>query len=527
MTQPTDTPVLALSGIEKSFGATRALKGVDFELRAGEIHALCGENGAGKSTLMKIIDGIHQPDRGEIRVRGEKVVMDTPLRAQQLGIGLVHQEIALCPDVTIAENISMPLLNASRKWFVNFREINRIAREAIQPLADIDPELKLSDLSISHQQLVEIAKALTLDCDVLILDEPTAALTETESRALFDIMQKLKARGIGIIYISHRMAEVFEQCDRVTILRDGEYVCTEAVADTTPEDVVSKMVGRELSDLYPPKLEGDPEAGEVLLDVADLSDGRRFNDIGFRVHRGEIFGIAGLIGAGRSEMVKAICGLHPKTTGDIRFRGESVQVRNYQDSIRLGMVYLSENRKEDGLFIDLPIAGNVSALQLEQVSRGGFVSRGLEYRQASELTERLNLKYGSLADAVSSLSGGNQQKVAIARMLSVNPHLIIMDEPTRGIDVGAKSEIHRLIRELAGQGVGVIVISSELPEAIGLCDRVMVMHEGRNNGIVQGDELTEGTIIRLASGLVRTDAQPLANQHPDASSQTALRTAMP
>lgn len=506
----TDETVLELIGIDKSFGVTRALRGVDFNLRKGEIHALAGENGAGKSTLMKIIDGIHQPDAGEIKVHGRTTRIEDPLAAQQLGIGLVHQEIALCPDVSVAENISMPMLNASKRWFVNFREIRRIAREAIRPLADIDPDAKLYELSISNQQLVEIAKALTLNCDILIFDEPTAALTESESKVLFRIMQQLKAKGISIIYISHRMAEVFEQCDRITVLRDGQYVCTENIADTSPDEIVGRMVGRDLGELYPPKLSTPPEDGEVLLDVRGLSDERRFHDISFRVHHGEIFGIAGLIGAGRSEVVKAICGLHKRTAGELTFLGERADIATYQDSVALGIVYLSEDRKEDGVFLDLPIAGNIAALNLEQVSRHGFVNRRLEHNQAAELAQRLNLKCGSLEHPVSSLSGGNQQKVAIAKMLSVKPRLVIMDEPTRGIDVGAKSEIHRLTRDLASQGVGVIVISSELPEVVGLCDRVMVMCEGRSNGIVDGDAINEDRIIRLASGLGQA-AEPAAN----------------
>lgn len=498
-----DETVLELKGIDKAFGATRALRGVDFNLRKGEIHALAGENGAGKSTLMKIIDGIHQPDAGEIFVHGQLTRIADPLSAQKMGIGLVHQEIALCPDVTVAENISMPMLNASKRWFVNFREIRRIAREAIKPLADISPDARLDELSISNQQLVEIAKALTLNCDILIFDEPTAALTESESKALFRIMQQLKAKGISIIYISHRMAEIFQQCDRITVLRDGQFVCTENIADTSPDAIVGKMVGRDLGELYPPKLSTPPEAGEVLLEVKHLSDERRFHDIHFRVHRGEIFGIAGLIGAGRSEVVKAICGLHKRTSGELTFLGERAEIRNYQDSVALGIVYLSEDRKENGVFLDLPIAGNIAALDLDQVSRYGFVNRKLERQQAAELAQRLNLKCGSLEHPVSSLSGGNQQKVAIAKMLSVKPKLVIMDEPTRGIDVGAKSEIHRLTRDLASQGVGVIVISSELPEVVGLCDRVMVMCEGHSNGIVSGDAINEDHIIRLASGLTQ------------------------
>lgn len=515
MTDKATDIVLELRGIDKAFGATQALKGVDFSLRKGEIHALAGENGAGKSTLMKVIDGIHQPDGGEIRLHGRPVTIADPLQAQQLGIGLVHQEIALCPDISVAENISMPMLNASKKWFVNFREIRRIAREAIEPLANIDPDTKLCNLSISNQQLVEIAKSLTLKCDILIFDEPTAALTESESKALFRIMQTLKAQGISIIYISHRMAEIFEQCDRITILRDGQWVCTEVVAETSPQEVVGKMVGRELGKLYPPKLEKPAESEPVLLSVDAFSDGYRFNNIGFNVHRGEIFGIAGLIGAGRSEVVKAICGLFPKKTGTLSFLGEPVTIGNYQDSIKLGIVYLSEDRKENGVFLDLPIAGNVSALDLNRVSRHGFVSRRLEQSQAATLAEQLNLKYGSLDHPVSSLSGGNQQKVAIAKMLSVKPKLIIMDEPTRGIDVGAKSEIHKLMRELATQGVGVIVISSELPEVVGLCDRVMVMCEGESQGIVTGDDINEDRIIRLASGVSLVEASETKTEAED------------
>ncbi|WP_108126159.1 sugar ABC transporter ATP-binding protein [Saccharospirillum mangrovi] len=516
-----DETVLELIGIEKAFGATHALRGVDFNLRKGEIHALVGENGAGKSTLMKIIDGIHQPDAGEIKVHGQTTEIADPLTAQKLGIGLVHQEIALCPDVTVAENISMPMLNASKRWFVNFREIRRIAREAIKPLADIDPDARLHELSISNQQLVEIAKALTLNCNILIFDEPTAALTESESKALFRIMQELKAKGISIIYISHRMAEIFSQCDRITVLRDGQFVCTENIADTTPDAIVGKMVGRDLGELYPPKLSTPPEVGEVLLEVKNLSDERRFHDIHFRVHRGEIFGIAGLIGAGRSEVVKAICGLHKRTSGELTFLRERAEIRNYQDSVALGIVYLSEDRKENGVFLDLSIAGNIAALDLDQVSRYGFVNRRLEREQAKELAQRLNLKYGRLDHPVSSLSGGNQQKVAIAKMLSVKPRLVIMDEPTRGIDVGAKSEIHRLIRELASQGVGVIVISSELPEVVGLCDRVMVMCEGRSNGIVSGDAINEDRIIRLASGLGQSVEKTSADTVQSFSAQPA------
>ncbi|NAW87216.1 ATP-binding cassette domain-containing protein [Photobacterium halotolerans] len=494
------TPVLEIRNVTKTFGSTTALNNIRFDLLPGEVHAIAGENGAGKSTLMKIIDGIHQPDSGEMFINGEKVVVSSPLEAQKLGIGFVHQEIALCSDVSVAENIMMAKINSSAGWLVDYKTLYREAYEVVSQLADIDPRQKVSDLTISNQQLVEIAKALVLDCKILILDEPTAALTDQETDILFAIMQTLKARGISIIYISHRMAEIFEQCDRVSVFRDGHYIHTKRIEDTTPQAIVQSLVGREIANLYPPKCQGQVENNPVILDVEGLSDGQRFNDIDFKVYQGEIFGVAGLIGAGRSEMVKGLCGLHTKQRGNLRFNGQPITINCYRDAIDKGIVYLSEDRKEEGLFLDLSIAVNVSALKLELVSEHGLISKDKEFDQTRTLTDRLNLKSGSLHHKVSSLSGGNQQKVALAKILSVNPKLIILDEPTRGIDVGAKSEIHKLIRDLANTGVGIIVISSELPEVIGLSDRVMVMRESRQMGLLTGDHITEQNIMHLASG---------------------------
>ncbi len=495
--------VMEIVDVHKSFGATKALAGVNFTLHKGEIHALCGENGAGKSTLMKVIDGLHQPDSGDLYIKGNKVVIRGALEAQKLGIGFVHQEIVLCPDVSVAENINMALTNQSNKWFVNFAKMNTRAKESLKDIAPhINPAARLDSLRISEQQLVEIAKALTLDCEVLILDEPTAALTESESKALFSIMQSLKAKGISIIYISHRMAEVFEQCDRVTVLRDGIWISTEKVQNTSPNEVVKNMVGRDVGHLYPEKSQCSIADMEVMLEVSNLSDSNRFSNIGFKLHQGEIFGVSGLIGAGRSEMVKAICGLHERKTGNIHFQGKSISISHYSDSIDQGIVYLSEDRKEDGVFLDMSIARNVSVLKLDQVCNNlKCIDASVEREQAQRLTDKLKLKSAGMDKPVSSLSGGNQQKVALAKMLSVNPSIIILDEPTRGIDVGAKVEIHQLIRQLANEGVGVIVISSELPEVVGLCDRVMVMHEGKQQGTLGGDDITEQNIIHLASGL--------------------------
>jgi len=495
-----DDPILKITGLTKAFGPIKALRGVDFELRRGEIHALAGENGAGKSTLMNIVDGILKPDGGEIRLDGVPVTIHSPAMAQRLGIGFVHQEIALCPDVTVAENIFMAATNTSRSLLMDYRTLERRAAAILHRLGDIDPAALVGTLSISQQQLVEIAKALTLDCRVLILDEPTAALTEREAQVLFDIMRKLAAQGISIIYISHRMVEIFDNCHRVTVLRDGQYITTLNVAETTPGEVVSAMVGRVIDSLYPAKLADAERSDEVVLEVRGLTERRRFADVSFELRKGEILGLAGLIGAGRSEIVKGICRLEGEVTGEIRLHGRPLRLAHYADSIAAGLVYLSEDRKGDGLFLDMSIASNVSALKLDQVAgRAGIIDERAEAAQAERLGARLNLRYGHVGQALASLSGGNQQKVAIAKMLSVDPKVIFLDEPTRGVDVGAKAEIHRILRDLARSGVGIVVISSELPELIGVCDRVLVVREGRLAGEVTGEAMTEDRILYLAS----------------------------
>jgi len=494
--------LLELRGISKRFGASRALSGVDFSLHAGEIHALCGENGAGKSTLMNIIDGIHRPDEGEILLNGQKVVIDGPAHAMRLGIGLVHQEIALCADATVAENIFMPEINAGKAAWMNYASFNERAAKVLRRLGqDIDPAMPVGDLSISSQQLVEIAKALTLDCKVLILDEPTAALTDNESAALFRVLHDLKAQGIGIIYISHRMAEIFTHGDRVTVLRDGRNVHCGPLAGLTPDELVRRMVGRDLGNYYPPKQSVAESSGPVL-EVNDIADGERVHGVSFALKRGEILGIAGLMGAGRSELAETICGLRVARRGTVRLAGKALTIHKYSDALRAGIAYLSEDRKAAGVFLDLPIAQNVSSMALGRVSSAwGLLQRSAEHKLAKTLGAKLNLKSDGVAIEVSSLSGGNQQKVAIAKLLATNPSVLLMDEPTRGVDVGAKSEIHHILRELANQGVGVIVISSELPEIIGLCDRALVIRDGQVAGELESNEMTEEALLRLASGL--------------------------
>lgn len=492
--------ILNMTNIHKAFGPVRALRSAAFELRRGEIHALAGENGAGKSTLMHIIDGILQPDGGEILLDGKPVKISSPNAANRLGIGFVHQEIALCPEISVAENMFMSETGQSKSWFMNYRDLGKRAATILREIGDIDPASRAGDLSISQQQIVEIAKALTLDCRILILDEPTAALTETEAQTLFRIMHRLAERGIAIIYISHRMAEIFEHCDRITVMRDGCHIRTENISEISPEEVVNSMVGRVLDKLYPPKLAEEEKSNDVILSVRGLNEGKRVFDVDFDLRRGEILGLAGLIGAGRSEIVRAVCRLEGKPKGEVTLRGRPLRLKDYRDSIREGLVYLSEDRKGDGLFLNMSIAANVSALDVGRISNGmGFIERRKEMKRADELGRRLKLRANSVGDAVSTLSGGNQQKVALAKMLSVEPQVVFLDEPTRGVDVGAKAEIHRQIRELAREGVGVIVISSELPELIGVSDRVLVVREGRIAGEVEGEDMTEEKIMQLAS----------------------------
>jgi ribose transport system ATP-binding protein len=505
--------VLSMTDVHKSFGPVQALRGAQLELRRGEIHALAGENGAGKSTLMHIIDGILQPDRGEIRLDGAPVRIASPNAANRLGIGFVHQEIALCPEISVAENMFMAETGRSRTLLMDYRALVVRAGEILKEIGDIDPRRRAGDLSISQQQIVEIAKALTLDCRILILDEPTAALTETEAQTLFKIMRRLADRGIAIIYISHRMAEIFQHCDRITIMRDGCHIKTADIAAITPEDVVNSMVGRVLDKLYPPKQAPDAKSDDVILSVRNLTEGRRVSNVSFELRKGEILGLAGLIGAGRSEIVRAICRLEGKAEGEVVLKGRKLSLRDYRDSIREGLVYVSEDRKGDGLFLNMSIASNVSALDLKRVANPfGLISRRQETARAEHYGTRLKLRSNGVGDAVNTLSGGNQQKVALAKMLSVEPEVVFLDEPTRGVDVGAKAEIHRQIRDLANEGVGVVVISSELPELIGVSDRVLVVREGRITGEVTGAEMTEERIMQLASissQLTQGDTSPV------------------
>lgn len=489
---------LKVENITKTFPGTIALSKVVLQVKTGEVHALVGENGAGKSTLMNIISGVLPPDEGTITFQEKTVRFSNPSEAQAAGVGFVHQELALCPHISVAENIFMGRYDKGPFGFIKRKKLYADTAELLKLFkTNIRPENMVGDLNIADQQVVEIAKSLSLKCKLLILDEPTSSLSDAESEILFSIIRKLKSEGISVLYISHRIAEIFEICDRVTILRDGCYINTFNVSEVTPRQIVEGMVGRELNDFYPPK---SSESGEPMLKVSGLRRDGVFQDISFELRRGEILGLSGLVGSGRTEVARAICAIDRLDAGEVHFLGKPVRLKNYSDAIKHGLCYLTEDRKLQGLFLNLTVKNNINAAIIDTLSRHLILQSKKEAENATTYVDRLNIKVHSINQLISSLSGGNQQKAMIAKWLSANPAVIIMDEPTRGIDVGAKSEIHNMLRELSNNGIGVMLISSELPEIIGMCDRVIVMHEGRMTGEVSGREITEQSIIMLASG---------------------------
>ncbi len=489
--------VLEAAGITKDFPGTRALDDVHLELQAGEIHAVIGENGAGKSTLMKILAGIESADSGEIRFQGRPVRYTTPREANILGIAIVHQELSLVPPLTVAENIFPGRLPTNRLGLVRYGELFGRAERLLQALdVAVDPRTPVEQLPIARRQLVEITKALSLDCKVLILDEPTSALTDSEANLLLGFLRRLANDGVGILYISHKIKEVFALADRVTVLRDGRYVGTEKISEVTPGRVIRMMVGRELGDMYPPKASS---VGAPLLDVRSVrlpnSDARN----SFTLNRGEVLGIAGLLGSGRSELARAIFGVDPRAEGEIILDGSPAHIHSSQDAIALGLGYLPEDRKAAGLFLEMSIKLNIESAVIGSVSRGGFLAAARERALAQHYVSQLNITTPGIEQEVRRLSGGNQQKTLVAKWLSIKPKVLIVDEPTRGIDVGAKKEIYFLLRELAESGVGVIMISSELPEILGMSDRILVMHEGKLVAEYTEAEASEEKIIRSAS----------------------------
>ncbi len=490
--------LLQLKGIVKDFPGTRALKEVSLEVLKGEVHAVIGENGAGKSTLMNIIAGVFPQTMGTIEFEGKEVKFSSPVDAQKLGIGIVHQEISLCPQISVAENIFMGRLPKTKSGTVDYKKMYRECNQLFKNFsADISPKSKVITLSIAEQQIVEIVRSLSLDCKLIILDEPTSSLTEVETRDLFSVISHLKEKNISVLYISHRLSEVVEICDRVSVYRDGEYVGSHHVCDIDTDKMVSMMVGRTLESIYPSK--SAEILNEELLKVTNFSQKDKFCDIEFSLRKGEILGFSGLIGAGRSELARAICGIDSKDSGEVFLNGKKVEIRDYKTAIGKGLAYITEDRKGDGLFIDYNIRQNISAAALGKIKKGRFLDDRKETKLAEDYVKKIKIKISSLKQLCSSLSGGNQQKVLFAKWLAVEPEILIIDEPTRGIDVGVRLEIYKILRDLCDKGKGIIVISSDLPEVIGLCDRVIIMREGMISGIVQENEINEESIMRAAS----------------------------
>ena len=492
-------PALRLQGIVKTFPGVRALDGVDFEVMPGEVHALLGENGAGKSTLMKVLAGMYQPDEGQIIIGGQPVRMTTPIEAKAQGVVLIHQELSLVPEMSAAENIylgELPLKSFGRvDWKTLFERSNAILERLN---CNFRGEVTVVNLSIANQQMVEIARALTVDARVVVFDEPTASLTDAEKVVLFEIINDLKARGVGIVYISHRMDEIFTLSDRITVLRDGSYRGTLTTAETNEDEVTRLMIGRSL-DLS--RDVATPTLGETVLEVRNLTCAPLFKDISFSVRAGEVVGFYGLVGAGRTEIAETLFGLRSADSGEILIDGAQVQIGSPPDAIALGISLVPENRKEQGLVLSMNCRDNMTLPQVQNLTNGPFVSSGAENAIFDKYRDKLEIKTPSWRQTVRVLSGGNQQKIVIGKWLSMQPRVLIVDEPTRGIDVGSKSEIHMLLRALAAQGYAVIVISSEMPEVLRVSDRIVAMYSGRIMREFTAELVTEDSLVQAISGI--------------------------
>jgi ribose transport system ATP-binding protein len=477
-----------MEGISKFFPGVKALEGVRLELFGGEVHALMGENGAGKSTLMKVLGGVHQPNEGHMLLNGEPYEPRLPLDAQRHGVGFIHQELKLATNMTVAENISLGRMPTKGFGMVDYEAVNRVAREALEELGvKIDPQVKVGTLNVALQQMVEIAKAISLKSRILIMDEPTASLSERETQHLFEIIKRLRDSGVSIVYISHRMEEVYALSCRITVLRDGQTVGTWPLSDLTEDQLVCHMVGRELKEQFPSR---NSTAGDAELKVTGLSREGVFQDVSFTLHGGEIAGMGGLVGAGRTEIARAVLGVDPYDSGDVEVCSP--------EAGRHAIGYITEDRKGDGLVLGLSIEDNITLPNLDQVSNGMLLNQKKSREMAEKWVEKLRVRTPSVKQSVGNLSGGNQQKVVIAKWIARNCRILIFDEPTRGVDIGARAEIYAIIEELAQEGVAILVISSDLPELLGLSDRIMVVHHGRIAGEFTRLEATPEKVIRCA-----------------------------
>ena len=491
---------VVMKGITKSFGTNYVLRGVDFTIKAGEVHALMGENGAGKSTLMNILTGLHKPDAGEILIDGTPKQFDSPKEAEKFGLSFIHQEMNTWPEMTVVENLFLGNEIQNAIGWIDNKKMRALAIETFRELGvtlDLDEEVK--NLSVGQQQMIEIAKSLLSDGEVIIMDEPTAALTEREIEVLFRIIQNLKQKNVAIIYISHRMEEIFKISDRITVMRDGVSVDTKRTADTSNDEVVRKMVGRDLADYYPAKTS---KIGPIVFEAKKLSSERKFQDVSFQVKAGEIVGFSGLMGAGRTEIMRSIFGIDPLDGGEMYLEDKKITISNPNDAIRQGIGFLTENRKEEGLILDYSISENISLPSIDGFRKNGLIDTQAEKAFVELLMERLQVKSEGSDDIVSGLSGGNQQKVVLAKWIGIGSKVLILDEPTRGVDVGAKREIYQLMNELADRGVAIIMVSSDLPEVLGVSDRIVVVHEGKISGELQRGEATEEKIMKLATGVM-------------------------
>jgi ABC-type sugar transport system ATPase subunit len=490
-------PLLEMRGVSKSFPGVKALNRVDLTVYPGEVLALVGENGAGKSTLMKILSGVYTMDEGQILLDGEPITIDGPLASQKMGISIIYQELNVINNLNIAENLFVGREQVKKNGLVDKQRMHREARKLLDEVKlPLSTHTLMNRLSTAQKQMVEVARALSFNARLIIMDEPTSSLTQTETRTLFDIIHRLRDRGVSVVYISHRMIELFQISDRVSVLRDGEMITSLVTADTTEGEIISAMVGRDIDNLY----EKEPaDIGAVVLEARNISSRDDYlKDISFSVRAGEILGFAGLVGAGRSEVMRAIFGIDPRQTGDIFVRGKKADIRSTTDALRYGIGFVPEDRKEQALILDMTVKRNMSLAALDRVSHGWFIDRVRESALVNRFVQLLKVRTPSVEQTVKNLSGGNQQKVVIAKWMANEPSILILDEPTRGIDVGAKKEIHKLMSQLAQQGVAIIMISSELPEIIGMSDRIIVMHEGRIKGEFAHSGVTQEQIMQMA-----------------------------
>lgn len=493
------SPIVQMKGISKAFSGNRVLENVTFEIMKGEVHALMGENGAGKSTLMKILTGIYQRDLGSVYMKGEEVHFKNAKEAENAGIAVIHQELNIIPYLSVTDNMFLGKeLKYGKLGIVKHKEMKQKTREYLNRLGiDIDPDTEAGDLSVGQQQMIEIARAVAANMEVLIMDEPTAALTDREIESLFKVISTLREQGVGIVYISHRMEEIFQICDRISVLRDGQFIGVKEIPKTDFDEIVKMMVGRQLGDRFP---ERKTVLGPERLKIENFTCKGKFEDIRFSVKQGEILGVAGLMGAGRTEIMEAIFGHRQKQSGTILIDGKGVTIKSPFDAIKNGIGFITEDRKSEGLVLDLSVRENFSLTNLGRISKKNVISSKQEESFVDDLIEKLHVKTASRELSVKSLSGGNQQKIVIGKWLGIEPKILILDEPTRGVDVGAKKEIYQLMNQLTEQGVAIIMVSSELPEILGMSDRILVIHEGKVSAVLSRAEADQEKIMQAATG---------------------------